>query len=136
MPNAAIGALMLVAFGVFYYLSIFATVRAVLAFTGTILVGSSGHVVHWLTVIVTWLAHFGDTATGWALGVGVPAALTLVVGIVFIYDLHPRNSAGKRTGWAGIVLAAMIVAGVTGIATLNHVSGSVQTAVTSVRNGG
>ena len=136
MTHAEIGGLMLVAFGVFYWLSIFAWLRAVLAFLGTVLAGSDGHLTRWLAVAVTWVAHEATSVTGWALGVGLPFALAIVAGVVFLHDLHPKKSAGKRTGWAGIVLGLLIVAGATGIGALSNVQSAVNNGVTSVQNSG
>jgi hypothetical protein len=59
--------------------------------------------------------------------------------IVFIHDLHPRNQAGKRTGWAGVVLALLLLTGASGISALNHVPSAVQGGVTNAKtavNGG
>ena len=125
----ALGVLMLVLFGVFYWLAIFATIRAILAFTGTILVGTSGFVGGALGAVARWLVTLGGTLTSWAFGTSVLAAVTIVVLVVFIHDLHPKNSAGKRTGWAGILLAALLIGGVTGIPALNHVPAAVRTGV-------
>jgi hypothetical protein len=136
MTNSEIGALLLVLFGVFYWLNIFATIRALAAFIGTILVGSNGHLVHWLTIVVLWASHLGGTITGWAFGVALPAAFAIVTAVVFIHDLHPKHPTQKRTGWAGVVLGLLIVAGATGVATLNNVGPAVQSGVTSVQQSG
>lgn len=130
----ALGVLMLVLFGVFYWLAIFATIRAILAFVGTILIGSAGFVGNALGAAARWLVTLGGTLTSWAFGTSVLAAVTIVVLVVFIHDLHPRNSAGKRTGWAGILLAALLIGGVTGIPALNNVPSAVRTGVQNAQN--
>jgi hypothetical protein len=136
-PQPVLGFLMLVLFGIFYYLSIFATVRAVLAFVGTLLIGFSGFIGGFLHSAVTWLVSLGGTASTWAFGVAASgAALTLIVGVIFVHDLMPKHSAGKRTGLAGIALAALLLAGASGIPALNGLPGTVQHAVTTVQSGG
>ncbi len=130
----ALGVLMLVLFGVFYWLAIFATIRAILAFVGTILIGSAGFVGNALGAAARWLVTLSGTLTSWAFGTSVLAAVTIVVLVVFIHDQHPRNSAGKRTGWAGILLAALLIGGVTGIPALNNVPSEVRTGVQNAQN--
>ena len=130
----AIGAICLVLFGVFYWLAVLPTTRAILAFVGGILIGSSGFIGHALTAIGGWLSHIGAALTGWAFGFPVLAAVTVIVGIVFIHDLMPKHSAGKRTGWAGLLLAGLIVAGATGIPALNSVGTQIQSAVSSAQS--
>ena len=132
----ALGVLMLVLFGVFYWLAIFATIRATLAFVGTILIGSAGFVGNALGAAARWLVTLGGTLTSWAFGTSVLAAVTIVVLVVFIHDLHPRNSAGKRTGWAGVLLAALLIGGVSGIPALNNVPSAVRTGVQNAQNTG
>jgi hypothetical protein len=133
MTNAVIGVLMLVAFGAFYYLNIFATIRALLAFTGTILVGTGGHLLHWAAVAMAWVVTLGGVVTGWAFGTAVEASVTLIVLAVFTYDLWPKHSAGKRTGWAGIALALLLLSGASGIGFLNSLPGVIQSGVTSLQ---
>ena len=129
----AIGAICLVLFGVFYWLGVLATTRAILAFVGGILIGSSGFIGHALTAIGGWLSHLSIALSGWAFGFSVLAIPTVIVGIVFIHDLMPKKTAGKRTGWAGLILAGLIVAGATGIPALNSVGTQIQSAVTSAQ---
>ena len=130
----AIGALCLVLFGVFYWLGILSTTRAVLAFIGGILIGSAGFLGHALTAVGSWLSALGATVTSWAFGFPVLAAVTVIVGIVFVHDLMPKHTAGKRTGWAGLILAGLIVAGATGIPALNSVGTTIQSAVTNAKS--
>jgi hypothetical protein len=136
MTDAEIGGLMLLAFGLLYATNKMPAIRAVLAFLGTILVGTDGHLTRWLADLVVWMAHTATSLTGWAVGVAVPGALALVAGYFFVHDLMPKHSAGKRTGWAGILLAALILAGVTGFSALSSVPGAVRNGVTSVQQSG
>lgn len=132
LPNPVWGVILLVLFGLFYWLNKLPTVRAIFAFVGTILIATDGFVGRALTDIATWLAHIGGTVTGILFGVAVPAIAALIAGVIFVHDLMPRHGAGKRTGWAGIVLAALIVTGATGIAALNGVGPAVQSGVSTV----
>jgi hypothetical protein len=138
-PDPVWGVILLVLFGLFYWLNILPTVRAIFAFLGTILIATDGFVGHALTAIATWLAHLGGTVTGIAFGVAVPSIAAIIFGVIFIHDLMPKHGASKRTGWAGIVLAALIVTGATGIAALNNVGSAVHSGVgtvTSIGSGG
>jgi hypothetical protein len=132
---AAIGLVMLVLFGTFYWLGIFATLRAILAFVGTCLLGGSGFVGDVLTKVADWLAHFSAAATQWAFGAAAAGALILFIptAVVFLHDLHPKHTAGKRTGWAGVALAALLIAGVSGIQTANHIPATLRTGVTNAK---
>ena len=129
----AIGAICLVLFGVFYWLAVLPTTRAILAFVGGILIGSAGFIGHALDAIGGWLSHIGAALTSWAFGFPVLAAVTVIVGVVFVHDLMPKHTAGKRTGWAGLILAGLIVAGATGIPALNSVGTTIQSAVTNAK---
>ena len=130
----ALGALMLILFGVFYWLGIFATVRALLAFVGTCLLGTAGFFGGALQAIGTWATHLANGGTAWATGVAIGGtALVIVTGVIFVHDLMPKHTAGKRTGWAGIALAALLIAGVSGIAQLNNIPAGVRSGVTNAR---
>jgi hypothetical protein len=139
LPDPVWGVILLVLFGLFYWLNILATVRALMAFTGTILIAQAGFVGHALGDIATWLTTIGGTATGILFGVAVPAIAAIVALVIFVHDLMPKHSAGKRTGWAGIVLAALLVTGVSGISALNSIPSVVHSGVstvTSIGSGG
>lgn len=133
MSNTVIGAILLAVFIVLYLLKKLPTIRALAAFVGTILVFQAGWVGRALGDVATWLAHLSGSATGWAFGaafIGIPA---IVAGIFFVHDVLPKHAASNRTGWAGIVFAALIMAGATGIPALNHVGPAVQQGVTNAR---
>jgi hypothetical protein len=131
---AVIGLICLVLFGTFYWLKIFATTRAILAFVGVCLLGAGGIAGRIFTDITTWVAHLLGIATQLAFGVQAGALLLLIpVGAMFLYDLHPKHSAGTRTGWAGIALAVLLVTGLSGIQGLNAIPGAVRTGVTNVQ---
>jgi len=121
---------MLVLFGLFYWLNILPATRAILAFLGTILIAGAGFVGGVLTAVATWLANLGGSVSGWAFGVHAGGIIaTIIIGVIFIHDLMPKHAAKKRTGWAGVVLAALIVSGVTGIPALSNVPGAVRNGV-------
>jgi hypothetical protein len=131
---SAIGVLCLVLFGVFYWLGIFATIRAILAFTGTCLIGTTGFLGGALHAAATWLASLASSGTAWATGIAVGGtALVIVTGVIFVHDLMPKHTANKRTGWAGVALAALLIAGVSGVQALNNIPGGVRNGVTSVQ---
>jgi hypothetical protein len=126
-----LGAIFLLLFGIFYWLGIFATIRAVLAFLGVVAVGSGGFIGGLLTSIVNWAQGAAGSVTGWALGVGLPVALTIGLGVVFFYFLHPRNQTSKHTGWIGLALGALVVGGTAGIPALSGLDSGIIQALSS-----
>lgn len=134
MTVSAVGAVLLVLFGIFYWLRIFHTAGAICAFVGMCLVGTSGVIGGILAHVATWAAGLANHATVWAFGVGAGAvAVTLITAVIFIHDLMPKHAAGRRTGWAGIVLALLLITGVSGITAANSIPGTVRGGVTNVR---
>ena len=141
LSATGLGVLMLVLFGVFYVLGIFATVRAILAFVGTCLIGTVGFLGGALHAIALWVSNLAASVTGWAFAAPVGGlVLVVIAGVIFIHDLHPKNSAGKRTGFAGIALALVLIAGVAQIPALNGIPASVRNGVgnaqSSINSGG
>jgi hypothetical protein len=133
---SALGVLCLGLFGIFYWLGIFATIRAILAFVGTCLLGTAGFLGGILNTLSHWVADLANSGTAWATGVEVGGTLLVLgAGIVFVHDLMPKHTAGKRTGWAGVALAALLLAGASAIPALNNIPSSVTTAVTTVTGG-
>jgi hypothetical protein len=131
---SVLGLLMLAAFGLFYFLGIFATARAILAFVGGCLLGTAGFAGGFVSKVAHWAADLANSATSWAFGVGAGAVvLTVLVAIIFIHDLMPKHTAGKRTGWAGLVLALLLVTGVSGIQAANSIPGTVRNGVTTIQ---
>ena len=132
-----LGVLMLALFGLFYWLAIFTTARALLAFVGTILVGFTGFFGQVLSWLGTEGAKFANWTLSWALGSGAAAVggtvLTVVFLIVFVHDLHPKKTATKRAGWAGIALAVLLLAGVSQIPALNQIVPGVRNGVATVK---
>jgi hypothetical protein len=129
-----IGVLCLILFGVFYWLRIFAATRAVLAFVGTCLLGTAGFLGGALHAIASWVTNLANTGTTFASGVAIGGtAAVIIAGVIFIHDLMPKHTAGARTGWAGIALATLLVAGVSAIPQLNSVPAGVRNAVSSIQ---
>lgn len=134
LSATGLGVLMLVLFGIFYWLSIFATTRAVLAFVGTCLIGTAGFLGGALHALATWVTQLASSASSWAVGIGLGGTiLVIITGVIFVHDLMPKKTAGRRTGWAGIALAALLIAGVSGIQSLNNVPANVRTGVTNAK---
>jgi hypothetical protein len=133
MSDVAWGVILLVAFALCHWLGIFAAIRTIMAIVGVILLGFSGFIGHIMVVIATFVAHLTDTVTGWAFGVAVPAIPVVILGIILLHDLHPKNGARKRTGIIGLALAVLIVAGATGIGALNHAASGVHSTFDSVK---
>ena len=132
MSVLAIGAICLVAAFVFHWLGIFIKVRAILAFIGTCTVtgGLFGRLLTGGVHIVNGL--FGSLA-GKVFGIGLPGVLVIVLGIVFLHDLHPKKGAQSRTMYVGMALAACLVAGASSIPALNHLPSNVRDGVGTVK---
>lgn len=122
---AELGALMLLLFGLFHWLGIFANTRAVLAFLGVVILGSAGFLGRVITDVGGWAQNTFGSVTNWALGVPLAAGLFIAVAIVFVHDLHPRHSAGRRTGYLGLALGALVVVGVAGVPALAGLHGMI-----------
>lgn len=133
LSDVTIGAILLSFFGLFYYLAVLPTLRAIMALIGTILLAGVGFVGHILTVGAQWLDDAASWATGWLFGSHVPLIVALIITAIFIHDMLPKKNAGKRTGFAAIALGALIVAGATGIPALNHFSSDVHSGVNNAR---
>ena len=103
-----LGALMLVLFGLFYFLGIFAKTRAVFAFLGAVAIGTGGALGHVLNRVATALASAGGALTSWLFGGAIAGVLFIAAAVIFIHDMHPKKGAGKRTGWIALLLGASL----------------------------
>lgn len=109
---AETGLLCLVLFGLFHYLRILASTRAVLAFLGAVAVGLTGTVGRIAGDIAGWAQHAVGTVSVWAFGVPLSAALFIALVVLLVHDLHPRKSASGRTGYLALAVGILLVAGV------------------------
>ena len=135
MTTIGLGAVALVLAVLFHWLHIFTRIRAGLAFLGTCIV-AGGLFGHLLTKGVTVVSDLTNTLVGKAFGVAVPGLIVIVLGVIFIHDLHPKGGgASRRTMWVGMALAACLVAGVSSFAALNQLPASVRTGVSSTIGG-
>jgi hypothetical protein len=126
------GALLLVVGVVFYWLRIFQRARAVMAFAGVCLL-ADGWISSILVSVAQWVSGLAGSLAGKLFGVGLPGILALILGIVFIFDLHPRGGgASKRTFWVGVAFAACLVAGVSAFAQLNGIPADLRSGVSNL----
>jgi hypothetical protein len=125
------GAIMLALFAVFYYLQIFAVVTAVIGLVGVVLTGTQGWIGRVITDVAGWATHLTGTVVSNLVGFSAAGLLTIIIGTVYIHDLHPKNPTGKRTAWIGVALGALIVGGLTGIPALAGLHTAITSAVTN-----
>jgi hypothetical protein len=133
MSLTVIGVLCLVAFLLFDFLRILVKIRTVLGFIGVCIIGTTGWVGHALTWTATELGRLTDMLTGWAFGAAIPVVLLFVLVVFVAHDMHPKKSASRRTGWLAIALAAVLVAGVSGLKAANDIPASVRNGVTNAK---
>jgi hypothetical protein len=112
MTVAELGVLLLVLYGVFHYLRVLATTRAVLAFLGAVAVGLTGTVGRIAGDVASWAQHAVGSVSNWAFGVPVAAALFITLVVLLAHDLHPRKGASARTGYLALAVGILLVAGV------------------------
>lgn len=120
-----LGALFLLLFAVTHYLGVGTTVRAVLAFLGVIAVGTAGFLGRIIGDVGGWAQSAFGSVTNWLIGVPLAAGLFIVLGVIFLHDLHPKKTTQKRTGWIGIALGVLVVVGVAGIPALSGLRGAI-----------
>jgi hypothetical protein len=102
--------------GVFFYLKKVPKITAILALAGGsgVTGGIGGHL---LTQSVTWTSTMLGQITATVVGIAVPFILAIVLAIIFVHDVWPKNKATKRTAGIGLVLPTL-VAGIPGSAGL------------------
>lgn len=125
------GGVFLVVAAVLYFLGILPKTQVILAFLGTCIV-TGGLFGSLLTRGALYLDRATNAVTGKLFGVTIPGLLVIVLLIIFVHDLHPRNGASRRTFWVGVALAACLVAGLSTFKTLNQVPASVRTGVSNM----
>lgn len=109
---AETGVLCILLFGTFHYLGILAKARSVLAFLGAVAVGLTGTIGRLAGDLATWAEHMTGTVTAWAFGSALAAGLFIFLAVLLIHDLHPKKSAGMRTGYVALAVGILLVAGV------------------------
>ena len=132
LTPSELGVLCLVLFGLFYWLNIFAKLRAVLAFIGVIGIADGGFIGRLLADAGRALQRAVGAVTAWAFGASLAAGLFIVLVVIFIHDLHPKKTAGNRTGWVAILLGAILVVGVFQIPALAPVTSALRSLPSSI----
>ena len=130
IPEA--GVALLIAFVVFLWLGILPTVTAIFGFVSVILLSDSGWLGHILANVAAWANRFTETALGHVIGASAAFALTLGLIIVFLHDLHPKHTTGRRTAWIGVALGVLIVSGLTGLPFLDGLRSGIVSAAGGV----
>ena len=128
---------LVVAFTLFW-LGIMPKTQVILGFIGTCVV-TTGLFGTLLEKGVRLVSNLTDAVTARVFGVAVPGLIVIVVAIVFVHDLMPKHSAGRRTFFIGIALAAALGAGLSSFQALNAIPANVRTGITtttSTVNGG
>lgn len=130
LTAAGLSALCLILWGLFHWLGIFAKIRTILAILAAI--GIAGFLGRALVVVAGWLQHVVGAITGWALGVSVPGALFIVLAIILIHDMHPKNGASRRTSYIAFAVGVLLIAGVEGIPALAPVAAFLRSILTTI----
>jgi uncharacterized BrkB/YihY/UPF0761 family membrane protein len=133
MSQTLLGAILVALSFTAYFLGKFKTLSAFGVFIGIILVGLGSVAGGLITRVLASVQSFAGTGTAWLFGTASFAVLSVVLVFLFVHDLAPRNSAKKRTFWAGAILAILISTGTTGIQALNHLDTTVRNGVSTVQ---
>jgi hypothetical protein len=129
---AEAGLLCLVLFGLFHWLGIFVKTRAILALLGAVSVGLGGFIGRLLGDLGGWVQHVTGIITAWAFGVSLSAIAFIVLAVLLIHDLHPRNSASARTGWAALATGIILAAGVSQIPALDPLANGLRSLLSDI----
>lgn len=129
---AEAGLLCLVLFGLFHWLAIFAKTRAILALLGAVSVGLGGFVGRLLGALGGWVQRVTGVITAWAFGVSLSAVAFIVLAVILVHDLHPRNGATARTGWAALAVGIILAAGVSQIPALDPLANGLRSLLSDV----
>jgi hypothetical protein len=131
---AELGVLLLVLYGVFHYLRILATARAVLAFLGAVAVGLAGTAGRIAGDLAGWAQHAVGSVTAWAFGVPLTAGLFIALVVLLAHDLHPRKGASARTGYVALAVGILLVAGVSQFPALAPAVNGIRSMLSGVAN--
>jgi hypothetical protein len=127
-----LGALLLVFFGIFYWLGIFAKTRAAFAFLGAVAVGTGGALGHLLSRVAAALQNAGGALTAWLFGGTIAGLLFIAAAVILIHDMHPKKGASRRTGWIALLLGASLATAATTIPALAPVASGVNSLLANV----
>jgi hypothetical protein len=129
------GVLFVIFAALFLWLRIFARLRAVLIFAGICLLGQ-GLLSRLLVTAARDLSSWTGAITAKVFGAAIPGVLLLIVGVILIYDLHPRGGgASRRTFWLAAIAAALLIGGVSTIGQLTSIPHGVHSTITTVTGG-
>jgi hypothetical protein len=128
----AAGLLLLVCFALFSWLRIVPAVTAVIGFLAVVLLGDAGWLGRILTSVAGWTEKLVGSVTVHVIGAAAAFVLFLALAIVFLHDLHPRHSTGRRTAWIGIALGVLVVSGLTGLPFLDGLRAGIVSAAGGV----
>jgi len=135
MSVAEIGAVCLVVGVLFFFLGRWPKAQVILGFVGVCCLGG-GLLGTILTRAAVFVSHLTDTVTGKVFGVAIPGLLVIILGIVVLHDLSRQGTASRRTFFAGLALAALLVAGVSSFQSLNSVPAGVRGGVGNASTAG
>lgn len=138
MSQATWGFLMIVLSAFLQWRNRLPTIRVVMVIVGIFLVGFTGWLIHKTAALMLLLTGLLGNTVGIALGVAgstIFAGIIIFMGAHVLHDLLPKNRPGKSTYYVAILLAILIVAGVTPFAALNNLPATVQTGTSQVQSG-
>lgn len=117
-----------------YFKNGFPKLRSIGIFTGILLLGLSGWLLHLLARIMVFGGLLTSKLGALLFGVGGVAVLAAIVAVM-VYHVahgwHPRGSAKKSHFWVAAALAIMIVSTATPFAALNSLPGTVQQGIST-----
>ena len=127
MSVTELGGICLVVGIVFYVLGRWPKAQVILGFIGVCCIGGLFGSI--LAKGAVFISNLLGTVTGKVFGVAIPGLLVIVLLIVVLHDLSPKGSATRRTFFAGLALAACLVAGVSSFQALNNIPAGVRSGV-------
>jgi hypothetical protein len=128
MSVTELGGICLVVGVLFFILGRWPKAQVILGFIGVCCLGG-GLLGTILTKAALFVSHLTDTVTGKVFGAAIPGVLVIILGIVVLHDLSRQGTTSRRTFFAGLALAACLVAGVSSFQALNNVPAGVRSGV-------
>lgn len=127
-----LGAILLALFAVFYALRIAAKFTAALGLVSVVLIGTTGWIGKALTAAAVWAQHLVGSVTSTVIGATFTGLLFVILAVIYLHGLHPKNATGRHHAWIGVALGALIVAGVTGIPALSGLHSAIVNGASTV----